>query len=124
MNRKQSGLTMISWMVVIGLVGIQGVMALRIIPVYINYSTLKTVMDDIQNKPETKGMSGKQLNKSFRKRLKTNNLYALAKNKNAFKFKKIQGGYNVKADYEERGAILGNLEFVATFNYEVDVITR
>jgi len=124
MNRKQSGLTMISWIVVIGLVGIQGVMALRIIPVYINYSTLKTVMDDMQAKASIKGMTGKELNKAFRKRLKTNNLYDLASDKEAFKFKKIQGGYNLKADYEERGAILGNLEFVATFNYQVDVLTK
>ena len=122
--RKQSGLTMISWIIILGLVAVQGVMALRIVPVYLNYNSVKSVMDKLPQDAEVKGISVKKLNELFRKRLKINNLYDLAKNKDAFKIKKIQGGYMLVANYEEKGPIMGNLEFVATFNHKVDIITK
>ena len=122
--RKQSGLTMISWIVIIGLVAVQAVMALRIVPVYLNYNSVRTVMDELTQNSEVKGVSVKKIEELFRKRLKINNLYGLARDKEAFKFKKIQGGYTLIAHYEEKGPIMGNLEFVATFDHKVDIITK
>ena len=122
--RKQSGLTMISWIVIIGLVAIQGIMGLRIIPVYLNYSSVKQVMDELPQSSEVKGQTAKKINEVFRKRLKINNLYDLAKDKEAFKFKKMKGGYILVADYESRGPIVGNLEFVATFKHQVEIPTK
>ena len=122
--RKQSGLTMISWIVILGLVAIQGVMALRIVPVYLNYNSVRSVMDELPQDSAVKGISVKRLNELFRKRLKINNLYELARDKEAFKFKKAQGGYTLVAHYEEKGPIMGNLEFVATFDHEVVIITK
>ena len=123
-NKRQSGLTMISWAIVIGVIAVQGIMALRIIPVYLNYHSLKTVMDTLAVDPSIKKLGAKKISKLLRKRLKINSLYDLAKNKDAFKFKKISKGYHLTAKYEERGPIWGNLKFVADFEYEVDIIIR
>ncbi|RDH84725.1 MAG: hypothetical protein DIZ80_04455 [endosymbiont of Galathealinum brachiosum] len=123
-NKKQSGLTMISWAIIIAFIAVQGIMALRIIPVYLNYQSLKTIMDSMAVDPTVKKMGAKKISKLFRKRLKINNLYDLADNKAAFKFKKIAKGYHLTAKYEERGPIWGNLKFVADFEYEVDILIR
>lgn len=123
-NKRQSGLTMISWAIVIALIAVQGIMALRIIPVYLNYHSLKTVMDTLAVDQSIKKLGAKKISKLLRKRLKINSLYDLAKNKDAFKFKKIAKGYNLTARYEERGPIWGNLNFVANFEYEVDIVLR
>ncbi|VAW64447.1 hypothetical protein MNBD_GAMMA11-1222 [hydrothermal vent metagenome] len=124
MNKKQSGLTMISWMVVIGFLAVQIIMGLRIVPVYINYHAVKSVMDSLPIDPDIKGKSAKNIKKVLSKRLKIENLYDLARDKEAFKFKKIKGGYNLTAHYESRGPIMGNLEFVATFDHQVDILTK
>ncbi len=123
-NRKQSGLTMISWVVVLAYLAVQGVLALRIIPIYLNYNTVKTVMNKLATDPDVKGLGAKALSKLFRKRLKINNLFELEKDKNAMKFKKIKNGYHLAVKYEERGPIWGNLKFVADFEYEVDISTK
>jgi len=99
-------------------------MALRIIPVYMNYSSVKSIMNSLGQGVETKGKTAKELSEMFRKRLKINNLYTLAANKEAFKFKKSQTGYTLTASYEERGPIFGNLEFVATFEHQVELTTQ
>ncbi len=124
MIKKQAGLTMISWVVILGLVGVQAVVALRIIPVYLNYSTVRSVMNELPQSPDVRNASVKTLDELFRKRLKINNLYDLASDKEAFQFKKTAGGYTLIADYEARGPIVGNLEFVATFKHQVELSTR
>ncbi|VAW71002.1 hypothetical protein MNBD_GAMMA09-97 [hydrothermal vent metagenome] len=124
MMRKQSGLTMISWMLIIGFLAIQFVMALRVGPVYLNDQTLKTVMEDLKTDAAIKGKGVRDIKFILRKRLKMNSLYDLASDTKAFKFKKIKNGYAVTADYEARGPIFGNLGFVATFKHEVEILTK
>jgi microsomal dipeptidase-like Zn-dependent dipeptidase len=119
MLKKQSGLTMITWMIVIGFIGIQAVMAMRIIPVYINFNAVKHVMDGLPSDPEVRTMSTTKMRKYLSKRLKIENLYDLSRNKEAFKFVKKKTGLALVLHYEDRGPILSNLEFVATFDHEV-----
>ncbi len=123
-KKRQSGLTMISWVVVLAYLAVQAIMGMRIIPVYLNYNAVKSVMNELVVDPSVKGMTGKKLSDLFRKRLRINNLYDLAKDKKAFKFKKTKKGYHLTANYEEGGPIWGNLKFVADFKHEVDIPTR
>lgn len=119
MLKKQCGLTLISWMIVIGLVGIQGVMAMRVIPVYLNFSSAKSIVDSIPGDPKASKMSPKKLRKYLVKRFKIDNLYALSKNTEAIKFEKKKTGLVLILKYEERGPIFGNLNFVASFDHQV-----
>ena len=108
-------------MVILAFLAVQGIMAMRIVPVYINDGSVKTIMNDITQDPDVKGLSAKKLKELLKKRLKINNLYHLAKDKEAFKFSKIKDGYHLTAHYETRGPIFKNLEFVVTFHHEVDI---
>ena len=119
MIKKQLGLTAISWLIVIGLVGIQAVMALRIIPVYMNYGSAKSILDSIRADPDVDSMTQKEIRRAISNRLQVNNLSNIAANKDAFIFSKTSDGLVLTMSYEERGPILGNLDFVATFEYEV-----
>ena len=124
MLKKQRGLTMISWIVVIGLVGIQAVMAVRIIPIYMNFNSVQHIMDGIPSDPKMSKLTKQALLKNLKKKLKINGLYDLSRNKDAFKFAKDKTGNKLVVHYEERGAILGNLEFVVTFDHEVTLIRK
>ncbi len=118
MIKNQKGLTAISWVIVIGFLAVQAVMGMRMIPVYMNYETVKSIMDGLATDPTVRGKSPKKIRVLINKRLKMNSIYDLG-NKDTFKFSKASNGLNLKAKYEERGPILGNLEFVASFEYEV-----
>jgi len=119
MIKNQKGLTAITWVIVIGFLSVQGIMGLRVIPVYMNYGSLQKIMDALPNDSDAKGKTPKKIRQILLKRLNINSLYSLEKNKSAFKFEKTSDGLRLKAKYEERGPILGNLEFVATFEHEV-----
>lgn len=124
MRQKQKGLTAISWVVVLVLVAIQVVMAMRIAPVYMNYGTVKSIINDLTTDQEAKGASPKKLRGMINKRLQINNLTALLHDKDSLKFKKASDGTIINIHYQDRGPIYGNLEFVATFNHEVKVSQR
>ena len=123
MVKKQRGLTLISWVIIISLAGVQLVFAMRIIPVYIDFATVKSVMNDVQKKPEFASKSPREILTYIRKTLNVNNIYELDKQKDAFKFKKTTTGLELHLHYEDRGPIIGNLDFVASFDYQI-VIPR
>ena len=121
MQKKQRGLTMISWAIIISLVAIQGVAAMRIVPVYLNYSSAKKIMEEVKADPASRGATPAQLTIMIYKRLNINGIYDLQKDKDTFVYQKTKNGMNVSLHYEARGPIYGNLEFVATFDYEIDI---
>ncbi len=112
---------MITWLIIIALVGIQAVMALRIIPVYMNYGTVKGFMDEMAEDPDMRGKTPGELKAVISSRLKVNNLYDIHDKKDAFKFKPQTDGMIVDLHYEARGPIYGNLEFIATFNHQITI---
>ena len=119
MMKKQGGLTLITWLIIIGLAGIQLVFAMRIIPVYIDYATVKSVMNDVQTKPDFRSKPPREIMIYIRKTLSINNIYQLQEQKDAFKFKKTKDGLQLNLRYEDRGPIVGNLDFVASFEYQI-----
>ena len=119
MQTKQRGMTMISWVIIIALVAIQGVAAMRIVPVYINYSSVKKIMEEVKADSSSHGATPGQLGIMISKRLNINGIYDLQKNKDAFTYQKTKDGMKIVLHYESRGPIYGNLEFVATFDNEV-----
>jgi len=119
MMKKQSGLTLISWALIISLAGVQLVFAMRIIPVYIDFATVKSIMNDVEKKPEFHSKPPREILTYLRKTLSINNIYDLQQQKNAFKFKKTTSGLELHLRYEDRGPIVGNLDFVASFEYQI-----
>ncbi|HEY9052639.1 MAG TPA: DUF4845 domain-containing protein, partial [Gammaproteobacteria bacterium] len=103
MIKKQQGLTAISWMIIIALVAIQGVMALRIIPVYMDFGTVKSVMNGIAEDPDFRGKTPNYIRSTLLKRLQLNSIYDLAEQPNAFKFQQQTDGMLLTMYYESRG---------------------
>lgn len=114
-------MTLIAWVVVLGLVGIQAVAAMRIVPVYMNYYSVKKIMEEVKADGNSRGASPKELDIMLAKRLNVNGIYDLQRNKEAFRFQKSRDSMKVILHYEARGPIYGNLEFVATFDHEIDI---
>ncbi len=123
MIRKQRGYSIISWIIIIGLAGIVTVMGLRIVPVYMDYGSVKHVMDGLVEDAELRGASPVEIKSVIGKRFQMNNLYDL-NDKNAVKLQTLSDGTQVTVHYQVKGPIYGNLEFVATFDYQVVVPKR
>jgi Domain of unknown function (DUF4845) len=121
MQKKQRGMTLIAWVIILGLVAVQAIAAMRIVPVYLNYSSVKKIMEEVKADSNSRGAAPNQLTIMLNKRLNINGIYDLQKSKDAFKFQKTRDGMKIVLHYEVRRPVYGNLEFVATFDHEVDI---
>jgi hypothetical protein len=117
--KRQQGLTLISWIVIIAFLGFQGVLALNIIPVYINDASVKSMMSKLETDPTVRGMDARQLSDIVIKRLKINNIYSIKKDN--IIIKKTKNFYQININYEPRGTLVGNLDYIVTFSHEADV---
>lgn len=117
--QKQKGLTLISWLVIIAIVLFNGIIALNIVPVYINDHSVKTLMKNLEMDSSVRGGTAKALKQSIAKRLRINNVYSVTKEH--ISVKKGKDSYLVKIEYEPRGKLIGNLDYIVTFKHEARI---
>ena len=117
--KRQKGLTMISWLVLLAIVLFNGVIALNVVPVYINDHSVKSVMKNLEMDSSVRGKHPKALKELITKRLRINNVYTVTKENISVKKTKI--GYMITINYEPRGKLVGNLDYIVTFRHDANI---
>jgi hypothetical protein len=120
--KRQQGLTMISWIVVIVFLLFQAVIAMNVIPVYLTDSSVKSILDDLPSDLLAQEASPKELELIILKRLRINNVTTVTSDDIAIKRGKDEKIVNI--EYEPRGKLIGNLEYIVLFEHEVRVPNR
>lgn len=123
MRNKQLGLTMVSWMLLAAFLGVMAVAALNIIPAYLQYFSVRSIMTDLKNDPDIRGKPPKEIKTMLRKRFRINNIEGIKIDENITLKTTGAGsrGFIMDLNYESRGPIIGNLDYVATFKYSVEI---
>lgn len=119
--RKQRGISMLGWLAIIVMVGIIGTGAMQFTPVYLEYYSIVNILENLQNDPEAKGKTKRELEFIFVKRLSVNNIkYIKPEN---YKISKVQGrnAYLIELHYNISKPLFGNLSLVADFQCSGEV---
>jgi hypothetical protein len=95
------------------------VVGLKLIPVYMEYGTISSVLESVAEEQATSRKSGTALWTSMIKRLEINNINYIKKEH--FKTEKVDGGEKLSVKYEVRTHMFGNLDTVASFEKTVEV---
>lgn len=120
--KNQQGMTMISWLVVGVFLMFQGVIAMNVIPVYLTDASVKSIMEKLPNDNIAQGTSTKDLKTLVAKRLSMNSVYTVKTQH--IKVKKGRDDNIVTIEYEPRGKLFGNLEYIVSFKHEAKIRTR
>lgn len=118
----QRGLTMISWLVVIVFLLFQGVIAMNVIPVYMTDSSVKSIMEGLPSDAVAQNATTKGLKPLVAKRLSMNSVYTVKPEH--ITVKKGRAENIVTIEYEPRGTLIGNLEYIVSFKHEARVPSR
>ena len=118
----QRGLTMISWMVVLVFLLFQAVIAMNVIPVYMTDSSVKSIMEGLPSDAVAQNATTKGLKPLVAKRLSMNSVYTVKPEH--IKVKKGRAENIVTIEYEPRGKLIGNLEYIVSFKHEARVPSR
>jgi hypothetical protein len=116
--RKNSGLTLIGFLMVITVGLFFAYAAMRVIPMYLEYHALSNAMEVLQKDPQAAKMSPSQIKTKIKMSLwasyADNNI-----KKEHMRISKKSEGINVRVKYEVRKPFLGNIDIIAKFERSV-----
>jgi hypothetical protein len=120
--RRQQGLTLISWLVILMMVGFFIMLGLRLAPVYMQNYTVKNILTDLQQEPLISRKPPGEIRQMLLRRFDINGIENLGREN--IKVSRAGGKTKVEVAYETRQHIAGNVDVVVTFNESLDLIAN
>lgn len=113
---KQKGMTLIGWVITLIIIGFVALIALRLVPVYMNSFTVGSIVDGLASDPGLSSRDRGEVRRAFQKRLNINDVNVVEPT--MLNFEDVAGGVRLVVEYEHRVDVIGNLDVVASFRKE------
>jgi len=120
MNRKQGGMTLTSFLMVLAVVGFALYVGMKLFPMYQEFYAVKTSMKALAKEPGTSDPAKAQ--ELFFKRMDMN--YSDSVKRDNIKFDRIDGGVRMNVSYEVRRPLVGNLDIIGRFENSQDLTSH
>ena len=119
LNRKQGGMTLMSFLVVLAVVGFAAYIGMKLFPMYQEYYSVRSAAKGLASEPGVGDMEPSKIQDLFFRRLYIN--YSENVKPSNVKIERIDGGWNMKVNYEVRRPLVGNLDVVGVFDVSQDL---
>lgn len=120
MNRKQSGMTMLGFLITLSVVMFFLYSAMKIVPMYIEFYSVKKALASIANEQDASNSSKEKIRSMFARHLKID--YVKIIKPEMLKIDSTDTGYNLVVEYERREELFANLDVVGKFHAEQAVV--
>jgi len=112
--KNQQGLTLISIILILGLIGFFVLLTLKVVPIYLDHGKVKSALEALKSTPDIQTKSEFEIRDSLSKRFNINYVYDVTKDD----IKVIKHGNYVKVDieYETVVKLVDNLSLLAEFH--------
>jgi hypothetical protein len=120
-HRRQDGITLIGFLMLLMVVGFFAFLIMRLFPVYSEYYGVRQAMKAVAGEPGIASKTPEQVKESLDRRF--NISYVTTPKRNNVRVTRQGGNYVLNVRYERRGELLYNLEYIATFDH-TEILTR
>lgn len=115
--RKQEGMSLVGFLIVLSLVVFVAYLGMRIVPIYLEFYSVKSAMNGLAKQPGSARFSPFDIKSSMSNRLNINFADGNLEPEN---IKVVRNnGVWLQVRYEVREPIMGNLDVIATFDERV-----
>ncbi len=118
----QRGMTAIGWLLVMGLIAFFTLITLRLVPLYLEYSKVVSVLESLTNEPGIGIKSRREIISLVSKRFDINDVRDVSPK--LITVSKEKGLTRISIEYERREHLMGNIDVVASFDKAVEVPSR
>lgn len=116
--RKEKGLTLLGFLIVLGVVLFFAYAGMRVVPMYLEYHALGSALTKLENDPGAKSLTPAKIKNSIQ-----NSLWASYASNNItnddIKISKKSGGVVVRVAYEVRKPFIANIDLIGSFDKSV-----
>lgn len=120
--KNQQGMSVVGFLMVASLVGFLALTAVKLVPVYIEFNSVKQAMDAaVSQSSGARDASASEIRESLSKRLSMN--YVSSVKPSDIKITpQSGGGFKLSVDYEAEKPLMGNVHFLVKFNHEASTM--
>lgn len=116
--RNQRGVTMIGWVIILSLIIGGALLIMKIGPIYQRHFSVKSSIGAVARKAGIANEPPAKIVEFVMKQFDINNIYDF--DKSDIKVQKTRGGVEIRAEYEVRKNIVGNLDVIVSFDEAVE----
>lgn len=121
MKRKERGMTLLGFVIVLAVVGFFAYVAMRLFPMYQEYYSVRSAMKGLAAEPGIGTQDPARIQDLFFRRLYIN--YSENVKKEHVKLRRVDNGWEMDVEYEVRRPLVGNLDVVGKFQ-STQMLTR
>ncbi|NLA67825.1 MAG: DUF4845 domain-containing protein [Gammaproteobacteria bacterium] len=121
MRNSQGGITLLGFIVVLGVVGLFAYVGMKLFPMYTEYYSVRSAMKGLANEPGIANTDPRKIQDLFFRRLKID--YWGSVKPEHVKFKRVGTGWKMDVKYEVRKPLIANLDVVGRFE-STQMLTR
>ena len=120
MNRKQSGMTMLGFLIALAVVMFFLYCGMKVVPMYTEFYSVKKALAGLAAEPGITSKSKEQVRDLFFRRLYMS--YANNVKTDALKIESTDQGLMMTVEYEQRRELLANLDVVGKFHAQQELV--
>lgn len=115
-------MTGLGWLTVLFLVGFFAMLAFRLVPVYLENYSVKSVLKSFKDEPLITKQDKRKILSMVLARLNTNGVKDIKRD--MVKIEQKPGILKIHIDYFVRKPMVGNIEVIITFDEEVELVSH
>jgi hypothetical protein len=115
-------MTAIGWLLVLGLIAFFTLITLRLVPMYLEYSKVASVLESLKNQPEIGNEARSGIIDLINRRFDVNDVRGV--DPRIVKITKERGNMIISIHYERREHLVANIDVVGVFDKQVEVPLR
>ena len=120
--KKQRGMTLIGFVIVLGVAGLFIYIGMQLVPMYTEYYSVKKALASLEAEPGLANAGPGRIQELFFKRLYMS--YSQTVKRDHVKIVSAEAGYLITVDYESRRELIANLDVVGKFHAEQQIDRR
>jgi Tfp pilus assembly major pilin PilA len=119
MIKRQQGMTLIGLLITAVIAGAIVFAGLRLVPVYLEYTRIKSVLEAVKKDEGGQAPTAQQLRQSIERRLDVE--YVTAVQVGDFKIQKTGEGHRISLNYAQETPYIGNVYFLVKFDTSIEI---
>ena len=116
MKRKQSGMTLIGFILVLGVAGVFIYVGMKVVPMYSEHYSVKQGLKGLAQEPGVASLDANRIKDLFWRRMNVS--YVESVKAENVKLQRKEAGWLMTVDYEVRRPLIANLDVVGKFHSE------
>ena len=121
-QHRQRGMTGAGWLLVLFLIGFFSLLTLKLAPIYMEHSTVKSILIGLEDEPLITKKGVAEIRKMIKRRMKTNGIYDF--DKDNITITRDGGVTKVDITYEVQRNVAGNVDILVFFSDAVELVSN